>query len=130
MDDVLELLNKVYKALKSYHLEESVHQQVIINELLKMIGVTSFNEMLMRRNFCSWKRGGWRICFGVRNDPLTPACGLSAMQIQYNITRLEEWCKSHNMAEGTLPLESLIQAAKLLQLKKVSITALIRDRIG
>lgn len=41
------------------------------------------------------------------------------MQIQYNITRLEEWCKSHNMPEGTLQLEHLMQAAKLLQLKKV-----------
>ena len=41
------------------------------------------------------------------------------MQIQYNITRIEEWCKSHDMQEGTLQLESLMQATKLLQLKKV-----------
>lgn len=44
----------------------------------------------------------------------------SAMQIQYNITRIEEWCKSHDMPEGTLQLEHLMQATKLLQLKKVS----------
>ena len=43
----------------------------------------------------------------------------SAMQIQYNITRIEEWCKSHDMPEGTLQLEHLMQATKLLQLKKV-----------
>lgn len=43
------------------------------------------------------------------------------MQIQYNITRIEEWCKSHNMPEGTLQLEHLMQATKLLQLKKVSV---------
>jgi myosin heavy subunit len=42
------------------------------------------------------------------------------MQIQYNITRIEEWCKSHDMPEGTLQLEHLMQATKLLQLKKVS----------
>ena len=42
------------------------------------------------------------------------------MQIQYNITRIEEWCKSHEMPEGTLQLEHLMQATKLLQLKKVS----------
>ena len=42
-----------------------------------------------------------------------------AMQIQYNITRIEEWCKSHGMPEGTLQLEHLMQATKLLQLKKV-----------
>ncbi|KAG8885620.1 Myosin type-2 heavy chain 1 [Tulasnella sp. 331] len=98
MDDVLNLLNKVIKSLKAYFMEESVIQQVTV-ELLKLIGVTSFNDLLMRRNFCSWKR---------------------AMQIQYNITRIEEWCKSHDMPEGTLQLEHLMQATKLLQLKKSS----------
>ena len=43
------------------------------------------------------------------------------MQIQYNITRIEEWCKSHGMPEGTLQLEHLMQATKLLQLKKVTV---------
>jgi DIL domain len=56
MDDVLNLLNKVWKALKSFYMEESVVQQVVI-ELLRLVGVTSFNDLLMRRNFCSWKRG-------------------------------------------------------------------------
>jgi myosin-5 len=44
---------------------------------------------------------------------------LIAMQIQYNITRLEEWLKANNLSEGTLSMESLMQATKLLQLKKV-----------
>ncbi|KAF9066848.1 P-loop containing nucleoside triphosphate hydrolase protein [Rhodocollybia butyracea] len=98
MDNILELLNKVWQSLKSYYMEESVVQQVV-TELLKLIGVTSFNDLLMRRNFSSWKR---------------------AMQIQYNITRIEEWCKSHDMPEGTLQLEHLMQATKLLQLKKAT----------
>jgi len=55
---------------------------------------------LMRRNFLSWKRG---------------------LQINYNITRIEEWCKSHDMPEGTLQLEHLMQATKLLQLKKATL---------
>lgn len=97
-DDILSLLNKIHKALKSYYVEATVIQQVV-TELLKLIGVQSFNELLMRRNFCSWKR---------------------AMQIQYNITRIEEWCQSKDMPEGTLQLEHLMQATKLLQLKKVS----------
>ncbi|KAG5635547.1 hypothetical protein H0H81_010894 [Sphagnurus paluster] len=96
MDDILNLLGKVWESLKSYYMEESVVHQVV-TELLKLIGVTSFNDLLMRRNFSSWKR---------------------AMQIQYNITRIEEWCKSHDMPEGTLQLEHLMQATKLLQLKK------------
>ena len=99
MDDILGILNKVWKSLKSYYVEPSVTQQVV-TELLKLIGVTSFNDLLMRRNFCSWKR---------------------AMQIQYNITRIEEWCKSHDMPEGTLQLEHLMQATKLLQLKKATL---------
>jgi energy-converting hydrogenase A subunit M len=50
-------LSKVNKAMKSFHLEEDIIAQVFINELLKLIGVNSFNDMLMRRNFASWKRG-------------------------------------------------------------------------
>jgi myosin-5 len=57
MDDILKLLNRVWGSLKSYYMEESVVQQVM-TELLKLIGVTSFNDLLMRRNFSSWKRGG------------------------------------------------------------------------
>jgi len=55
MDDILNLLNKVWKSLKSYYVEHSVVQQAI-TELLKLIGVSSFNDLLMRRNFSSWKR--------------------------------------------------------------------------
>lgn len=59
MDDILNLLNKVWKCLKSYYMEESVMQQVV-TELLKLIGQVAFNDLIMRRNFCSWKRGEWR----------------------------------------------------------------------
>lgn len=114
MDDILNLLNKVWRSLKSYYMEESVVQQVI-TELLKLIGVTSFNDLLMRRNFASWKRGEFLY---YTRDNTSPKPSL-AMQIQYNITRIEEWCKSHDMPEGTLQLEHLMQATKLLQLKKV-----------
>jgi myosin-5 len=115
MDDILNLLNKVWKSLKSYYMEESVVQQVV-TELLKLIGVTSFNDLLMRRNFSAWKRGIFSRG-GTSKSALT--IYFAAMQIQYNITRIEEWCKSHDMPEGTLQLEHLMQATKLLQLKKV-----------
>jgi myosin-5 len=99
MDNLLSLLNSVYRAMKAYYLEESIITQTI-TELLKLVGVTAFNDLLMRRNFLSWKRG---------------------LQINYNITRIEEWCKSHDMPEGTLQLEHLMQATKLLQLKKATL---------
>lgn len=85
MDNLLSLLNNVFKAMKAYYLETSIISQTI-TELLRLVGVTAFNDLLMRRNFLSWKRG---------------------LQINYNITRIEEWCKSHDMTEGTLQLEHL-----------------------
>ena len=99
MDNLLTLLNNVFKAMKSYYLEDSIITQTV-TELLRLVGVTAFNDLLMRRNFLSWKRG---------------------LQINYNITRIEEWCKSHDMPEGTLQLEHLMQATKLLQLKKATL---------
>jgi myosin V len=47
MDDLINLLNKVYKAMKAYYLEESIIQQAS-QALLKLVGVTAFNDLLMR----------------------------------------------------------------------------------
>ncbi|KAJ6438711.1 myosin V [Purpureocillium lavendulum] len=99
MDNLLSLLNSVFRAMKAFYLEDSIIMQTV-TELLRLVGVTAFNDLLMRRNFLSWKRG---------------------LQINYNITRIEEWCKSHDMPEGTLQLEHLMQATKLLQLKKATL---------
>ncbi|ORX48771.1 hypothetical protein DM01DRAFT_1338431 [Hesseltinella vesiculosa] len=96
MDELLNFLNRIYRAMKCYYMHETVIEQVQ-TELLKLIGVSTFNDLVMRRNYNSWKR---------------------AMQIQYNITRLEEWCKIHDAADSIIQLEHLMQAAKLLQLKK------------
>ncbi|KAI8985182.1 P-loop containing nucleoside triphosphate hydrolase protein [Pilobolus umbonatus] len=99
MDDLLNFLNKIWRTMKCYYIEQSVATQAL-TELLKLIGVSAFNDVLMRKNFCSWKR---------------------AMQIQYNITRIEEWCKSHDIPEGALQLEHLMQTTKLLQFKKATL---------
>ncbi|KAJ6021647.1 hypothetical protein N7540_007151 [Penicillium herquei] len=99
MDNLLSLLNGAYRAMKAFYLEDTIILQTV-TELLRLVGVTAFNDLLMRRNFLSWKRG---------------------LQINYNITRIEEWCKSHDMPEGTLQLEHLMQATKLLQLKKATL---------
>ena len=94
MDNLLSLLNNVFKAMKAFYLEDSIITQTV-TELLKLVGVTAFNDLLMRRNFLSWKRG---------------------LQINYNITRIEEWCKSHDMPEGTLQLEHLMVKSQMLPL--------------
>lgn len=56
MDDLLNFLNRIYRTMKSYYVEPYVIEQVL-TELLKLIGITTFNDLVMRRNFNSWKRG-------------------------------------------------------------------------
>ena len=96
MDDILSFFNAVYWSMKSYFIEQEVMTEVII-ELLRFVDALCFNDLIMRRNFLSWKRG---------------------LQLNYNVTRLEEWCKGHEIHEGSGYLSHLLQAAKLLQLRK------------
>ncbi|KAI6896221.1 myosin-2, partial [Hortaea werneckii] len=49
MDNLLSLLNNVYKAMKAYYLEDTIVTQTV-TELLRLVGVTAFNDLLMRRN--------------------------------------------------------------------------------
>ncbi|KAJ3196251.1 Myosin type-2 heavy chain 1 [Irineochytrium annulatum] len=98
IEQLLNFLSKLSKTMRCYYMEVSMTRQ-ILTELLRVIGVSSFNHILMRKNFCTWKRG---------------------VQIQYNVSRLEEWCTSHGIAEATLHLQQLLQAAKLLTLNKTS----------
>ncbi|KAJ3334825.1 Myosin type-2 heavy chain 1, partial [Kappamyces sp. JEL0680] len=51
---------------------------------------------------------------------LTELLRVIGVQIQYNVSRLEEWCTGHGIAEATLHLQQLLQAAKLLTLNKTS----------
>lgn len=96
MDDILSFFNSVYWSMKSYFIESEVMNDVIV-ELLRFVDALCFNDLIMRRNFLSWKRG---------------------LQLNYNVTRLEEWCKGHDIQEGSAYLSHLLQAAKLLQLRK------------
>lgn len=96
MDDILTFFNNVYWAMKSYYFESFVMDTVII-ELLKFVDACCFNDLIMRRNFLSWKRG---------------------LQLNYNVMRLDEWCKSHGIADALVYLSHLFQVSKLLQLRK------------
>jgi len=98
IDQLLTSLSKISMVLRCYFMEENIARQILC-ELMRIMGVTAFNNLIMRKNFCTWKRG---------------------MQIQYNLSRLEEWCDEHQIPEGSLHLERLVQAAKLLQLNKTT----------
>lgn len=56
MDDLLNFLNKIHRTIKCYFIEPSIANQVLL-EVLKMTGVMAFNDLLMRKNFSTWKRG-------------------------------------------------------------------------
>lgn len=98
MDDILTFLNNIYWSLKNYHVEAEIFTSVITT-LLRFIDAVAFNDIIMRKNFLSWKRG---------------------LQLHYNVTRLEEWCRGHHIAEGTDCLKHMMQVAKLLQIKKAT----------
>ncbi|KAJ1963547.1 Myosin type-2 heavy chain 1, partial [Dipsacomyces acuminosporus] len=98
IENVLSFFNHIWRTMEFYYVDQAIMRQ-IMSELLCNIGVTAFNNIIMRRNFCSWKRG---------------------MQIQYNLTRIEEWCKAHTVQDTTRNLDRLLQLVKLLQLQKSS----------
>ncbi|AMD21212.1 HEL068Wp [Eremothecium sinecaudum] len=99
MDDILTFFNTIYWTMKAYHAEPEVYREVVMS-LLKFVDAICFNDLIMRRNFLSWKRG---------------------LQLNYNVTRLEEWCKVHHIPEGSACLQHMLQASKLLQLKKATV---------
>ena len=78
---------------------DAVLKRSVFLHLFTYLSGTCFNQLLMRKNFLSWKRG---------------------VQIQFNVTRLQQWCTQNGMEEVSLCLEKLAQTAKLLQLAKKS----------
>lgn len=99
MDDILTFFNSIYWSMKSFQIENEVFHKVVTT-LLNYVDAICFNDLIMKRNFLSWKRG---------------------LQLNYNVTRLEEWCKTHGVPDGTDCLQHLIQTSKLLQVRKYSI---------
>ena len=81
-------------------LDFDMDRRQIATTLVRSLGAVAFNHLLMKKNFCTWRRG---------------------MQIQYNVTRIEEWCSKQEVSEAALHLEPLMQAAKLLQLNKTTL---------
>ncbi|KAI9264410.1 P-loop containing nucleoside triphosphate hydrolase protein [Sporodiniella umbellata] len=98
-EDVVGFIDQAYQTMQGYFLAPGVIEQGV-SELLRLIGISAFNDLIMRRHFNSWKRG---------------------MQIQHNISCLEAWCQRHTLKHVTRPLEPLAQAVKLLQLRKETV---------
>lgn len=54
LNDALDIF--LTQPMCDFTVEDSTCRQ-ILTELLRVIGVSSFNHLLMRKNFCTWKRG-------------------------------------------------------------------------
>ncbi|ORY51880.1 hypothetical protein BCR33DRAFT_712079 [Rhizoclosmatium globosum] len=96
IEQLLNFLSKLAKTLRCYYMHDQLSSQ-ILSELMRAIGVSAFNHLLVRKNFLSWKRG---------------------MQLQFNVQKLEEWCISQQIPGAIIHLQHFSQAAKLLILMK------------
>uniref|UniRef100_A0A8C0BN44 Dilute domain-containing protein n=1 Tax=Buteo japonicus TaxID=224669 RepID=A0A8C0BN44_9AVES len=87
-------------ALDRHGLAPSVGHQVL-RQLFFLISGTTLNYLLLRKDTCSW------------------SCGI---QLRYNISQLEQWLRAEGLQQSGAceVLEPLVQAAQLLQVKKVT----------
>ncbi|XP_044139382.1 LOW QUALITY PROTEIN: unconventional myosin-Vb, partial [Bufo gargarizans] len=98
LEAVIRQLNLFNSIMCEHGLDPEIIQQVF-KQLLYMINAVSLNNLLLRKDVCSWSTG---------------------MQLRYNISQLEEWLRGKNLhnSGAAQTMEPLIHAAQLLQLKK------------
>ncbi|XP_068857962.1 unconventional myosin-Vb isoform X2 [Aphelocoma coerulescens] len=98
LDEMIRQLNTFHSIMCDQGLDPEIIQQVF-KQLFYMINAVALNNLLLRKDVCSWSTG---------------------MQLRFNISQLEEWLRGKNLQQSgaAQTLEPLIQAAQLLQLKK------------
>ncbi|XP_051498401.1 unconventional myosin-Vb-like isoform X2 [Apus apus] len=98
LDAIIRQLNTFHSIMSDQGLDPEIVQQVF-KQLFYMINAVALNNLLLRKDVCSWSTG---------------------MQLRFNISQLEEWLRGKNLQQSGAAqmLEPLIQAAQLLQLKK------------
>ncbi|XP_071436112.1 unconventional myosin-Vb isoform X2 [Pithys albifrons albifrons] len=98
LDNMIRQLNTFHSIMCDQGLDPEIIQQVF-KQLFYMINAVTLNNLLLRKDVCSWSTG---------------------MQLRFNISQLEEWLRGKNLQQSgaAQTLEPLIQAAQLLQLKK------------
>ncbi|ETE58581.1 Myosin-Vb [Ophiophagus hannah] len=98
LEAIIRQLNTFLSIMYDQGLDPEIIQQAI-KQLFYMINAVALNNLLLRKDVCSWSTG---------------------MQMRFNISQLEEWLRGKNLhpSGAAKTLEPLIQAAQLLQLKK------------
>nr|XP_060617232.1 unconventional myosin-Vb isoform X1 [Anolis sagrei ordinatus] len=100
LEAIIHQLNTFHSTMYDQGLDPEIIQQAV-KQLFYMINAVALNNLLLRKDVCSWSTG---------------------MQLRFNISQLEEWLRGKNLHQSgaAKTLEPLIQAAQLLQLKKKS----------
>ncbi|XP_009079888.1 PREDICTED: unconventional myosin-Vb-like, partial [Acanthisitta chloris] len=98
LDEMIQQLNTFHNMMCDQGMDPEIVQQMF-KQLFYVITTVSLNNLLLRKDVCSWRTG---------------------MQLRFNISLLEEWLREKNLQQSGAAetLEPLIQAAQLLQLKK------------
>uniref|UniRef100_A0A670ISK6 Myosin VB n=1 Tax=Podarcis muralis TaxID=64176 RepID=A0A670ISK6_PODMU len=98
LEAIIRQLNTFHSVMYDQGLDPEIIQQAV-KQLFYMINAVALNNLLLRKDVCSWSTG---------------------MQLRFNISQLEEWLRVKNLQQSgaAKTMEPLIQAAQLLQLKK------------
>ena len=101
INELLDAFDDLLEAFLKTTLDLEIIQSILL-VIFKHMSIICFNQFLLKRNFISWKR---------------------AIQIQFNLSRLEDWCRerlnSFGIEEDTIEsFNPLLQAVKVIQLAK------------
>ena len=97
----IHVLENIVGSLEYVHVDHSVIVQ-FLKQLFYYINGQMLNNILLRREMCHWARG---------------------IQIGFNLSQLEEWCRKKGLAEASVLAEiaPVYQTCKLLQMKKTDV---------
>lgn len=128
---LIRQLGQFYTTMADHGLDPEIGQQMV-RQLFYSINAVTLNNLLLRKDVCSWSTGmQLRYTF----DAFRPIRGLVISSgtsnecnghlvhwycFRYNISQLEEWVRGKNLHHGgtITTMEPVIQAAQLLQVKK------------
>ncbi|KAJ1914183.1 Myosin type-2 heavy chain 1 [Mycoemilia scoparia] len=96
LSHLTNFFTEAWRVMKFYYVDENIIKQVL-SEILSEVGAIAFNNLMNRRHFCSSYRG---------------------MQIQFNVSKIDEWCKTYDIYDHAQNITRLLQAAKILQMNK------------
>eukprot|EP01135_Chromosphaera_perkinsii_P002023 Nk52_evm70s215 gene=Nk52_evmTU70s215 len=94
--NVFEILSSILEIMRTHYVEPNIIQQ-IFEQIIYFIGTTMLNNLMLRKDLCHWSKG---------------------IQIRYNLTLLADWVRDSNIKNIKLRLESITEAAQLLQMDK------------